>query len=411
MKIVTMAAMMSAASIWAAQPTYFPLQVGNQWVLQTTSGTPELLSIDVLRSRVQNGETYFLVSGYAPGQRWLRQTHDGDIVTLDEKSGREETVAHLSADDLDYRTSLGACEQVGHPVSMSAPYRSANFVFPRSLAITYEPGACRDVGFQYEIYSPDVGIVRRSITTVHGTMTFDLAYARVNGSPVLGKSKEIVMTHNFNHGTRGWLAGFTDYNLRASDLRMIADVRALPEEVDPSRSGFFIQSMNRSDDLFMFLKKHVSSEDGLEPNQLYLVSFDLRMSSNSPTGCAGIGGSPGDSVYLKAGASTDEPLASLAGAGEVRLTIDKGQQSIGGRDAGIVGTIANGTICTGPTWPYVSFRREYAHPFAVRTDDRASLWLIAGTDSAYEGLTGLYFESITVRINPAVAPAGSSFAK
>ena len=120
----------------------------------------------------------------------------------------------------------------------------------------------------------------------------------------------------------------------------------------------------------------------------------------------GVGGSPGDSVYLKAGGSTDEPLASLAEAGEVRLTIDKGQQSVGGRDAGVAGTIANGKTCDGQSWPYISFRTEYAHPFPVRTDDRAVLWLIAGTDSAYEGLTGLYFESITVRLSPSVQATG-----
>ena len=164
--------------------------------------------------------------------------------------------------------------------------------------------------------------------------------------------------------------------------------------------------MNRSDDLFMFLKKHLSSEEGIEPNQFYLVSFDFRISSNAPTGCAGVGGSPGDSVYRKAGGSTDEPLASLAEAGEVRLTIDKGQQSVGGRDAGVAGTIANGKTCDGQSWPYISFRTEYAHPFPVRTDDRAVLWLIAGTDSAYEGLTGLYFESITVRLSPSVQATG-----
>lgn len=410
MRTLTILAMMSVSSLEAAQPDYFPLQAGNQWVLQTTSGTPELLSIDVLRSRVQNGETYFLVSGYAPGQRWLRQTREGEILALNEKSGNEERLGHLLADDLEYRTSLGGCEQVGRPVSMSAPYRGTNFDFERSLAITYLPLGCRDIGIQQEIYSPGVGLVRRSITTLRGELMFDLVYARVNGSPVLGKSKEIVLTYNFDHGSRGWLAGFTDYNLRDTDLRMMAEPRTLPEEVDPGRSGFFIQSMNRSDDLFMFLKKEVSSDEGIAPNQLYLVSLDLRLASNAPAGCAGAGGPPGEGVYLKAGGSTDEPLASLAEAGEVRLTIDKGQQAVGGRDAGLAGTIANGRNCDGQAWPYVSFRREYAHPFPVRTDDRAALWLIAGTDSGYEGLTGLYFESITVRINPAAEPAGSPLA-
>jgi hypothetical protein len=163
------------------------------------------------------------------------------------------------------------------------------------------PEACRDVGIGHEIYAPNIGFVRRSIVTIHGETTFDLVYARVNGMAVLGKSKQIVLTNDFNHGSKGWLPGFSDYNLRAGDLRMLAELRRLPQEVSETRSAFYIQSMNRSDDIFMFLKKNVSAEDGLEPNQAYRVWFDMRFSSNAPTGCLGVGGSPGDSVYLKAG--------------------------------------------------------------------------------------------------------------
>jgi hypothetical protein len=189
------------------------------------------------------------------------------------------------------------------------------------------------------------------------------------------------------------------------DLRMLAELRPLPEEIDSSRSGFYLQGMNRSDDLFMFVKKHLGFEDGIEPNQAYRISFELRFASNAPTGCFGVGGSPGDSVYLKAGATADEPVALLDTLGEIRLTADKGQQANGGKDAGVVGTIANGTPCEGSSYPYVRVRKEYAHAREIRTDDRGSMWLLLGTDSGFEGLTGLYLESIAIRINPAVAPA------
>lgn len=401
-------ALVSVSSIWATQPDFFPLQVGNQWVLQTTSASPQLLTIEVLRSRVQNGETYYLLSGYAPDSLWVRQTADGALVAIDEKLGEERKLAQLAAGRGGYRTTLGGCDQLGHPFAVTTPHRGSNFDFTESLTIAYVSTSCRDVGIEKETYAPNVGLAQRSIITIGGPVTFDLAYARVAGSAVLGKSKEIVLVHNFNHGSRGWLAGFTDYNLRTSDLRMFAELRTLPEEVDARRSGFFIQSMNRSDDIFMFLKKLVGPEEGLEPNQVYHISYNIQFSSNAPTGCVGIGGSPGDSVYLKAGATMDEPLASLAEAGEVRLSVDKGQQSVGGRDAGVVGTIANGTSCIGSSHPFVSVRKAYAHPYPVRTDDRGSLWFLSGTDSAYEGLTGVYFESITVRINPAVAPANST---
>ena len=55
-------------------------------------------------------------------------------------------------------------------------------------------------------------------------------------------------------------------------------------------------------------------------------------------------------------------------------------------------------------YPYVRVRKDYAHAREIRTDDRGSMWLLVGTDSGFEGLTGLYLESITVRINPVARP-------
>jgi hypothetical protein len=254
---------------------------------------------------------------------------------------------------------------------------------------------CRDIGLLRENYAPGIGLTYRAISTFVGETAYNLVYAKVNGKAVLPISKEIVSVSDFRTGGKGWLPGFADYSLKNGDLRMVAEQR---------KEGFYLQSMNRSDDLFMYLKKEIRQEDGLEPNHDYLVAFDIRFASNTPTGCVGVGGSPGDSVYLKAGATTDEPVTTLQGT-EVHLTSDKGQQSNGGRDAGVVSTIANGTTCEGADHPYIRVRKQYAHPTPVHTDERGSLWLMLGTDSGYEGLTGLYIESVTVRINPAVSPA------
>jgi hypothetical protein len=209
-----------------------------------------------------------------------------------------------------------------------------------------------------------------------------------------------VIHSDFNHGSKGWLPAFSDYGLAIGDLRMLAELRPMPDEIDPNRNGFYIQGMNRSDDLFMFLKKHLSTVDGLRPNQAYQVSFDIRFASNAPTGCVGVGGSPGDSVYLKAGASANEPVTVLDAGGDVGLSIDKGQQAQSGINAAVVGTVANGTACEGSRFSYVGVRNASKHRQNVQTDDRGSLWLLVGTDSAFEGLTGLYYESITVRLFP-----------
>ena len=69
-------------------------------------------------------------------------------------------------------------------------------------------------------------------------------------------------------------------------------------------NGLYIQGHNRSDDLFMFFKKQVG---GLKTDAAYTVVLSLDLATNVPTGSFGIGGSPGESVFVKAGASTAEP--------------------------------------------------------------------------------------------------------
>lgn len=215
---------------------------------------------------------------------------------------------------------------------------------------------------------------------------------------------EIILRYNFLEGSQGWLPGFADYSLQTGDLQRLAEIRPLPEEINPSLRGYFLQSMNRSDDLFMYLRKELSSREGVQPNRLYSISIDITYLSNAPSGCAGVGGAPGEGVWLKAGISLDEPLTVLE-ENDVRLSVDKGNQASGGRDADIVGNIANGIPCEEALGDsgrprYVVIHRVYHHPRLVRTDERSVLWVFAGTDSGYEGLTGIYYYDFLITLRP-----------
>lgn len=210
---------------------------------------------------------------------------------------------------------------------------------------------------------------------------------------------ELVLHYSFSRGAASWLAGFADYSLVNGDMHFVAEPRPLPAELGAADGqGMFLQSMNRSDDMFMFLKKGVYLTDGLKPNQRYSISFEITLASNAQDGCFGVGGAPGEGVYLKAGATVDEPVSILGVGQHLELNIDKGHQAQGGADAGIAGTIANGEACDPANERYVRLQKTYEHGQPVSTDDRAQLWLMVGTDSAYEGLTGLFYESITVRL-------------
>lgn len=205
----------------------------------------------------------------------------------------------------------------------------------------------------------------------------------------------VEVVDDFSRGSGGWLPGFTDYSLAQGGMDRLAEIRPAPDE-QSGEQAYYLQGMNRSDDLFMFLKKPLGFEHGIEADTLYEADFLVELFSPEPTGCAGIGGSPGDSVYLKVGASADEPVSLLGDEG-LRLNLDKGNQSQGGADATIAGTIANGLECTEENrGRYVRIERRQKHANMVRSSPSGELWIFVGTDSGFEGLTRLYYSRIVV---------------
>ena len=125
-----------------------------------------------------------------------------------------------------------------------------------------------------------------------------------------------------------------DYDPSVYELE--SDYRPLPDGLEGS--GIYVQGHNRSDDLFMFLKRQVG---GLSPGATYAVSVWVDLVTNVPTGSVGIGGSPGSNVFVKAGASTIEPDTFEASNGYLRMNVDKGNQSRGGESMAVLGNVAH----------------------------------------------------------------------
>lgn len=206
---------------------------------------------------------------------------------------------------------------------------------------------------------------------------------------------------DFRHGELGWDAAFADYSPESGGMDLAAAIRQLPTELGISGTGFFISGNNHSDDLFMFIVKKLTAADGLRPNQPYQLSFRATLASQAGSGCGGIGGSPGDSVYLKAGAAGEKPAVFLDSGNHYRVSFDKGNQSTGGVAATVIGTIANGSPLCGSDAPFVTITRSGVHRSTVTSNRFAELWLVVGTDSGFEGITSLYYESIEAVLTPA----------
>lgn len=86
------------------------------------------------------------------------------------------------------------------------------------------------------------------------------------------------------------------------------------------------------------------------------------------------------------------------------MNVDKGGGNSGEGDAAtIVGTIENGLPAeevdlSNP--PYVTLERAHEHGYTVTASDDGELWVLVGTDSGFEGLTGIYYQSISVTLEP-----------
>ena len=174
---------------------------------------------------------------------------------------------------------------------------------------------------------------------------------------------------------------------------LTADTGALPDGLDGA--GICVQGHNRSDDLFMYLKRRV---DGLTPAASYSVSATVDLATNAALASVGIGGSPGSSVFVKAGASTAEPEAAPDSTGHLRMNIDKGNQSRGGSQMAVLGTVGHPDI-VGDEYRLKTLD-SMDSPVVVKADDSGNAWLIVGTDSGFEGLTRLYYDRISFTLTP-----------
>jgi hypothetical protein len=111
----------------------------------------------------------------------------------------------------------------------------------------------------------------------------------------------VEIAEDFSRGSGGWLAGFSNYGFGEAGQQRLAEIRVLPTETGSRRKGYYLQAINHSDDIFSFLKRPLEMQDGIEPGASYEVEFLIEFASNAPTGCFGVGGSPGDDVHLKVG--------------------------------------------------------------------------------------------------------------
>lgn len=206
---------------------------------------------------------------------------------------------------------------------------------------------------------------------------------------------EVSTGFDFALGADGWQSGFAEYGADQDEATFEFETGLAQVPPDVNGQGFALGAINRSDDLLMYLSSAVS---GLEPSQLYRVEARVSVATNVPGGCVGIGGAPGESVFIKAGAN-DEPVERLldtsTGQARFEVNIDHGNQSQGGSEAVVLGDFAQSVPTQG--------RCDASNPYSVKTlstdgagplvtaDPNGRLFPFIATDSGFEGRTRIFW--------------------
>jgi hypothetical protein len=204
------------------------------------------------------------------------------------------------------------------------------------------------------------------------------------------------LEYDFTDSLNGWTGHFSDLSIKYNkeDFALDSGHRAIPVKGEALKKGLLLSGINRSDDLFMYAKKKMGQEEGLLPNRSYLMSMELDFYTNVDPGLIGVGGSPGEGVYMKAGASTVEPK-TISVNNDLRMNIDKGEQASSGANAIVIGNIAKEHVSQEQ---YQLKKLKMTAPIKVTTNDNGELWAIFGTDSGFEGSSTLYYSNIKINL-------------
>ncbi|WP_160143616.1 hypothetical protein [Chryseolinea soli] len=191
-----------------------------------------------------------------------------------------------------------------------------------------------------------------------------------------------------------WQVDFSDFPAGEGDSTFYELKFAYTDRPASTGTGksVMLSGFNHSDDLFMFMKKKLT---GLSPNTDYTVVFEVELASNAPSGYSGVGGSPGEGVFLKAGASGMEPKKVIE-SNQYTFNLDKGNQSNSGLMATVLGNIATPEQSTEYALITRTNASANAAPFIARSNGDGEIWLFVGTDSGFEGVTTVYYTRVNV---------------
>ncbi len=173
-----------AACAWG-QVDYLPLQVGNQWVYR---GKDQSFAASVDSSRTVNGFEYFLVKGL-PGSPdvFLRGARRGTLMMLAPDGKTEQVWLNLGVEDPS-PAGADACGALSRVESRDSKFTGPLGYFETAVPVSYSGGKCADAGLVSDVFLPWVGLMRRTVQSFAGPVTYDLVYAHLGEATLVAEA-------------------------------------------------------------------------------------------------------------------------------------------------------------------------------------------------------------------------------
>lgn len=205
-------------------------------------------------------------------------------------------------------------------------------------------------------------------------------------------------TTDFTRDMDGWTPESSDYTTATAPTAVVVEQRGTGDlglGYPADSKALFVSARNNSSDAFVYLKKPLT---GFVANTSYTVTFTVNLLSIAPTGCLGAGATPGESVWVVAGAAPTEPKAVTEGS-NVKFSLDKGNNGTAGATSVVLGNIGNGRGCSVPQQYAPKLYRNVTGP-TVKADAEGKIWLYLGIDSGYNDASSVYLQSVTTYFTP-----------
>jgi hypothetical protein len=218
------------------------------------------------------------------------------------------------------------------------------------------------------------------------TVTITAGILSCNNDDFKVSAKKTV-TSGFESSIEEWQASMAEYssNMLPTDTNFLNLKHSrLPTGLDTTRYALRIFNKIPDVKMFSYIKKQIS---GLSPGHVYQVSFEISMGTNIAQNSAA-----GSSIFLKAGASPNEPLTDSK---TFSFNLDKGNAGQDGKRMVVLGDISNELNRGG----YALVQKTSSgKSVQVEADAEGKIWLCIGTDAAYTGTIVYFYDSIKCTI-------------